>query len=92
MLSISERKGNRTVAPDIDGKPLQPTKIPSPEAKRRARGCKPRFACPKGQAAPVRAHERRGPIRGRSPRKGAQAGRGTPRRSEIYTPQGGQQM
>ena len=44
-----------------------------------------------GRAAANRPHERRGPERGRSPRKGAQAGRGPPRWSEVYTPQGDQQ-
>jgi hypothetical protein len=81
LLSISEREGNRTVAPDIDGKPLQPTEILSPAARLRARAQRARFACPAGQAPPLRADERRGALgdaatvrgleRGGGPRVGA---------------------
>ena len=81
LLSISEREGNRTAAPDIDGRPPTPTKISSPAACPRARAHRARFACPLGQAPPLRADERRGPIgdaaaerrheRGGGPRVGA---------------------
>lgn len=60
FLSISRRKGNGTVAADIDGRPLQPTDIYPPAACPRARAHRARFACPQGQAPPLRADERRG--------------------------------
>lgn len=77
LLSISRREGNCTAATDIDGKPPQPTMILSPEAQRRARGCKPRFARPTGRAAPDRAHERRDPTGALHP-KGGMSGAGAP--------------
>ena len=81
LLSISKREGNRTVALDIDGRPPTPTEILSPAACPRARAHRARFACPSGQAPPLRADERRGTFgdaatvrgheRGGGPRVGA---------------------
>lgn len=85
MLSISEREGNRTVAPDIDGRPLQPTEILPPAARPRARAHRARFACPAGQAAPLRAHERRGTFGDAAPGKGLERG-GGPRGGARHTP------
>ena len=76
LLSISEREGNCTVAPDIDGKPLQPTEILSPAARPRAGAHRAPFACPAGQAAPARAHERRGAHGDAAPAKGLERGGG----------------
>ena len=96
FLSISRRKGNRTVAADIDGRPPKPTEIHSPAACPRARAHRARFACPSGQAPPFRADERRGTIgdaatvrgheRGGGPRGGARdTCRMETSRSNYYT-------
>lgn len=76
LLSISEREGNCTVAPDIDGRPLQPTEIHPPRAQRGAGAHRAPFACPLGQAPPIRADERRGTFGDAAPAKGLERGGG----------------
>lgn len=84
FLSISRRKGNRTVAADIDGRPPKPTEIHSPAACPRAGAHRAPFACPSGQAPPLRADERRGAFGDAATERGHERG-GGPRDGARFT-------
>ena len=81
-----ETQGPPPLTADIDRRPPTPTVILSPAACPRARAHRARFACPSGQAPPLRADEHRGAygdaatVRGRKRGGGPRVGaRNTPR-------------